>query len=148
MKFRDGHSDLDALSDYNTANQLIFLDFDSLAGARRLRPPRDGTSTGDTPTSGSVVTSYHSGDPYVPDANEYNIDITFQGSWTSALQQAFIASANAVSKWILGDIPNVCYYSRYIDDLSITAQLVSIDGTGGILGQAGPTAIRSASYLP
>ena len=150
MAHRGRRSDHDWFADNNqyTDNQLIFLEFDSLAGARRWRPPPSGTGGTGTTDTGSVVTSYYSGNPYVSDSYEYNLEIIFQGNWTSTLQQAFINSANAISKWILGDVPNVWYYARYIDDLSITAELVSIDGTGGVLGQAGPTAIRTAGYLP
>jgi hypothetical protein len=151
MRDRAARFDLDIFADTDRHTDLIFLDFDSLAGARRWRPQSSGTDTGGTTTtttSGSVLTSYHSGNAYVSDAYEYNIDISFQGSWTLALQQAFITSANAISSWIFGDVQNVWHYSTYIDDLTITAQLVSIDGTGGILGQSGPTAIRTAGYLP
>lgn len=36
---------------------------------------------------------------------------------------------------------------NFYDDLIITADLADIDGSGGILGQAGPTAVRSDSIL-
>jgi len=121
---------------------LIPVDFDSLVrGGRRSG---GGGGGGGTPST----STYISGDPLVSDAAEYNIEITFQGTWTTALKNAFIASAEAISDYIMGDIPNVLYQTRLIDDLAITAELVSIDGTGGILGQAGPTAIRTGSYLP
>ena len=35
-----------------------------------------------------------------------------------------------------------------MDDLLIDASVVAIDGAGGILGQAGPDWVRSASLLP
>src|SRR6202008_3866854 len=74
--------------------------------------------------------------------------INFVGSWSSDLKQAFISAANAISDFILGDVPNVVARRTSIDDLSITASLVNIDGAGGILGQAGPDAERGGSYLP
>ena len=37
---------------------------------------------------------------------------------------------------------------RLVDDIVISAELTAIDGTGGILGQAGPTSVRTGSYLP
>lgn len=78
----------------------------------------------------------------------YNILIEFEGSWTTTLQDAFVDSADLISGFILGDLADVFYHGTVIDDLNITASLTQIDGTGGILGQAGPTAIRTSNYLP
>lgn len=111
----------------------------------RERPPRTDTdTTGTTP----LPTQYISGDPATPDSNEYNVQVNFAGSWTADLQQAFIIAANAISDFILGDIPSVVTRRSTIDDIVITASLVTIDGRGGILGQAGPDVVRSGSYLP
>ena len=101
-----------------------------------------------TPSLTTLVTKYISGDPAIPDSQEYNIEINFKGSWTVALENAFVSAANAISDFILGDVPNRTYNGRLIDDLSITAELVPIDGRYGILGSAGPTALRGGSYLP
>lgn len=122
---------------------LIPVDFDSLARGGSKRPGGGGGGGG-TP-SGST---YVSGDPLVANSAEFNIEIIFKGTWTTALKNAFIVSAEALSDYILGDLSNVLYQGRVIDDISITAELLSIDGAGGILGQAGPTAIRTGSYLP
>jgi hypothetical protein len=128
-----------------------FPDLDIEAFARTARVPRErperptaGTSTG-TATGGPT---YISGDPSVPDSSEYNIQINFVGSWSSDLRQDFIAAANAISDFILGDVPSVGARRSVVDDISITASLMSIDGAGGILGQAGPDALRAGSYLP
>ena len=100
------------------------------------------------PSLTSLVSKYVSGNPSVADSAEYNIEITFKGTWTVALQNAFVSSAEAISDFIVDDIPSRYYNGRTIDDLSITAELVPIDGRYGILGSAGPTALRSGSYLP
>jgi len=95
------------------------------------------------------VSRYVSGNPQISDSAEYNVEIVFKGTaWTVPLQNAFVAAAEAVSDVITGDVPSRYYNGRTIDDLSISAELVAIDGRYGILGSAGPTALRSGSYLP
>ena len=113
--------------------------------ARAPRVPRDRP---DRPSGGGANAPYLSGDPAIPDMSEYNIQITFQGTWTTDLRQAFISAAEAISDFILGDIPAAGTRRSPIDDLVISASLVSIDGAGGILGQAGPDAVRPGSFLP
>lgn len=81
-------------------------------------------------------------------AGAYNITINFAGTWTSALQDVFVAAANRISATIVGDLPNVKVGTVSVDDIVITAELRAIDGVGGILGQAGPTALRASTYLP
>jgi Leishmanolysin len=89
---------------------------------------------------GTLLASYTSGDP-----GEYNINVVFQGgNWTTALQHAFIVAADQLSDYIIGDIPN----EGAIDDITIYASVVRIDGPGRILGQAGPTDLRAGSFLP
>lgn len=86
------------------------------------------------------------------DASAFNIKITFTGSWTQSYYDVFVSAANTLSKLIVGDLPNVSVRSRgsttMIDDIQINAELGTIDGLYGILGQAGPTAIRTDSSLP
>ena len=115
--------------------------------ARVPRVPRDRPGGGGGGGGGGVP-PYVSGDPSVSDANEYNIQIKFVGTWTADLCQAFISAADAISDFILGDVPAAGTRRATIDDISITASLVPIDGAGGILGQAGPDAVRTGSYLP
>lgn len=75
--------------------------------------------------------------------NSFNIEVD-----TSTLtpQQAaiFLAAAQRWEQIIVGDLPDV----GLIDDLYITANIVAIDGVGGILGAAGPTGLRGGSFLP
>lgn len=88
-------------------------------------------------------TSYTSGA-----AGAYNVVLQFKGSWTVALQAVFIDAANRISATIIGDVPSVKVGTQMVDDIVISAELRAIDGAGGILGQAGPTALRIGSYLP
>jgi hypothetical protein len=123
-------------------SDLIFLDFGY--SAKGGVPGGNGgggkDKGGGDPT---VLSKYVSGDE-----GGYNIEIIFKGSWTSDLQTAFINSAEQISDLIVGDIADVFYRGKTIDDIRIVAKLTDIDGPGGILGQAGPTAIRTDGYLP
>jgi len=90
----------------------------------------------------NVLGSYTSG-------GQYNIEISFKGGdWTVELQDAFIKSADLLSSIVTADVQDVFFRGKVIDDIRIDAELTQIDGSGGILGQAGPTAIRTAGYLP
>ena len=105
------------------------------------KPPKDNPPPEEPPTDG-VLTTYTSGGER---ATSYNIDIEFSGTWTAELQQAFIDAAEFLSKIILGDVTNT---TGGIDDIVINASLIAIDGSGGVLGRAGPTSIRGGTYLP
>lgn len=82
----------------------------------------------------------------------FNVEIVFKGSWTRAAQEAFVKAVGVVETIIEGDVQDVYVYGlgkpRAVDDIQITAELKAIDDVGGILGQAGPTAIRTADSLP
>lgn len=82
----------------------------------------------------------------------YNITIEFKGSWTQALYQVFVDAADRLTDLIVGEIANVTVVGKggpkVVDDILITAELGTIDGAGNVLGQAGPTAIRTANSLP
>ena len=124
---------------------LIFLDF---GASGKGGVPNGGNGGGNGGGDGgdedpNVLSSYISGD-----AGGYNIEIDFKGSWTSDLQAAFIDASELISDLIVGDIADVRYRGKIIDDIRIDAKLEEIDGEGGILGRAGPTAIRSDGYLP
>lgn len=49
-----------------------------------------------------------------------------------------------MEKVITTDVPDY----NGVDDLEISASVVSIDGVSGALGQAGPTSLRPTTYLP
>ncbi|MBR9651878.1 leishmanolysin-related zinc metalloendopeptidase [Thalassovita aquimarina] len=82
------------------------------------------------------------------EGSDFNIEIVFNGTWTSALQDAFVTAADFISSIILGDVADILSGPYATDDITITAELADIDGSGGILGQAGPTVYRTADYLP
>ena len=128
-----------------SGSDLIFLDFE--VSAKGGIPGGNGGGGGGKDKGGggdpTVLSTYTSGD-----AGGYNIEINFKGSWTSDLQAAFITSSEQLSALITGDIADVFYRGKIIDDIRIDVKLSDIDGEGGILGRAGPTAIRTDGYLP
>ncbi|MCH6591106.1 MAG: hypothetical protein IH806_11485, partial [Proteobacteria bacterium] len=130
-------------------SDLIFLDFE-VSGKGGVPGGNGGGGNGGGGKGGGdkggddgVLSKYVSGDE-----GGYNIEINFKGSWTADLQTALINSADLISDLIIGDIADVFYRGKIIDDIRIDAKLTEIDGEGGILGRAGPTAIRTDGYLP
>ncbi len=115
----------------------------------------DGGGGGGDTSSDGVLKNYYSGSSLGTDTNPgaddlgYDIWIEFKGSdWTFDLQQAFINAADYFTTVITYDIGGGGKYrGKTIDDLYISAELKAIDGEGGILGQAGPTAVWTANEL-
>jgi Leishmanolysin len=87
------------------------------------------------------------------EVSPFTIEVRFLGGLTKTQIQAFQSAADRWTKVITGDLPTVQVDGEVIDDLLILAQGADIDGVGGILGQAGPTALRpsnagAAAFLP
>lgn len=91
----------------------------------------------------------------------YDIVIRFNaGNPTTAQRRAFRVAEARWQAAISGDVPDIAItesvgfcgstqpLDETVDDLLILADVVDIDGTGGVLGSAGPCLIRSASGLP
>lgn len=97
----------------------------------------------DLPDTG-VLTTYTSGGAA---GTSYNVQIDFEGTWTTGLQQAFVDAAEYLSSIILGDLPDAIVDGVVVDDIIITATLEAIDGTGGVLGSAGPRDLRNDGTL-
>ena len=72
----------------------------------------------------------------------YDIRIDFKGTgWTDGLKKGFTDAADYFTKVITADIGGGANLNNiHVDDLYMIAELKSIDGAGGILGQSGPTA--------
>lgn len=91
-------------------------------------------------------------------ASLFNVEVRYpNGPPTPAQQQAFNRAAARWRSLIIGDLPdlavnqgaNGCHpaINETVDDLVIYAVLQPIDGEFGILGQAGPCLVRSATGL-
>jgi hypothetical protein len=72
----------------------------------------------------------------------FTITVRFKGGLNSKQQAAFTAAADRWVKVIVGDLPDVRVNGEVVDDVLIIAEGKPIDGTGKILGQAGPTHLR------
>ncbi len=121
---------------------------DAISPANWSFPSRTGGgSTVPTNSGGNLLTTYNAGS--ADGQAGYDIKIDFKGSgWTVGAQKAFTDAADYFTKVITQDIGGGGNYGNiYIDDLYMTAELKSIDGTGGILGQAGPSAIWNSTEL-
>jgi hypothetical protein len=101
-------------------------------------PTTPATPATPTPTDTTTTTTT---------SGSFQIDVTMTG-FTTAQQQII---QQAVDRWeeiIVGDLPNVTYQGRVIDDLAIAFSSITIDGPGSVLGQATATAYRTDSGLP
>ena len=91
----------------------------------------------------------------------YDIVIRFNaGNPTTGQRRAFRVAEARWQAVISGDVPDIAIsesvgfcgstqpLDETIDDLLILADVVDIDGVGGVLGSAGPCVIRSTSGLP
>jgi hypothetical protein len=113
------------------------------ANAKGGKKPGGGGTGGGGTTDPGIVGTYYAG---AADGEAgYDIRIDFKGTgWTDGLKKAFTDSADYFTKVITADIGGGKTYNNvYVDDLYMIAELKTIDGTGGILGQSGPTAIWS-----
>jgi Leishmanolysin len=75
----------------------------------------------------------------------FTIEVRFLSGLTPRQEDAFARAADRWSRIIVGDLPTVVFDGEVIDDVSILAQGVPIDGEGRVLGQAGPTHLRPAT---
>ncbi|MGX6600755.1 leishmanolysin-related zinc metalloendopeptidase [Micromonosporaceae bacterium Da 78-11] len=73
----------------------------------------------------------------------FTIEIRFLGGLTDSQQAAFAGAADRWARVIVGDLPDIEVDGEIVDDVLILAQGQAIDGVGHILGQAGPTHVRT-----
>ena len=114
-----------------------------------------------TATAGSLPTISFTATTQPPPPSGYTITIRFLGTPPTASQQA--AFDEAAARWatlVLGDLSDQVFtpaddirfcggqlLDETVDDLLIFAEIKTIDGAGGILGQAGPCIIRDDNLL-
>lgn len=76
------------------------------------------------------------------------IELQFRTDVTERQASTFEGAANRWQEVIDTDLPPVTYRGRRIGGIAIDVSIVSIDGPGNILGQAGPTILRPETRLP
>lgn len=89
-------------------------------------------------TSVASANSYISGQGGNGVTSDFNIELVFEGAFSTAERAAFEMAADYLSSLITGDLPD----AGDIDDIRITALLEPIDGPFGTLAFAGPTDFR------
>jgi Leishmanolysin len=135
----------------DTARGVVGVDLTHIIHTNDVEAAKGGGHGGGTGGGGGGTTfsPYTSGSA---DGSGFNITITFNGTWTQELHDVFVNAANQLTSIIAGDLPNVSVRNRgtttTVDDITISAELGQIDGLYGVLGQAGPTSLRTGSYLP
>ena len=82
--------------------------------------------------------------------DDFDLEVNFvDDSLTPEQQVVFEDAAFRWQEIIISDVPDVVVPGfGFVDDIVIDASAPFIDGPGGILGQAGPTVVRSGSFLP
>ena len=135
-----------------TTHEIIGIDLThridvSEVGAAAKGGPGGGGGGG----GGTVSFAPYTSGPATASAG-FNITIEFKGTWTTELYNIFVQSADKLTSLIIGELPDVSVRMKggivNVDDILITAELGNIDGANGVLGQAGPTSVRTSSSLP
>ncbi|NJK64577.1 MAG: peptidase [Synechococcaceae cyanobacterium SM2_3_1] len=80
----------------------------------------------------------------------YQIVLNFISPLSNSQRNVFENAARRWEQIVTGDLPTVFVEANglFIDDLLIDVITVIIDGQGGVLGEAGPRALRITSGLP
>ena len=79
----------------------------------------------------------------------FDIVVVFGGGLSASQEAAFTAAEHRWEQLIIGDVPDVNIPGvGFVDDVQISVSSQPIDGSGGILGQAGPMDLRNGSFLP
>ena len=81
-------------------------------------------------------------------ASQHPIEVVFGSGLTATQQAAFNEAADTWSQLLKASVPPVRVGSDVIAGVRIDASGIAIDGPNGILGQAGPVAIRPDSMIP
>jgi len=135
-----------------TTDRLVGIDLTHIIQTHDVEAAKGGPGGGGGGGGGSGGGTTYA--PYTAGAiGGYNITIQFNGTWTAELHQVFVDAADRLTALIIQDIPDVTVRGgkgapKVVDDILITAELGAIDGLYGILGQAGPTSVRTGSSLP
>ena len=115
--------------------------------APKVETTSDPALESEPASASEVVATPPAGVDYISGSDTpdgFNVWIDFVGEWTASQRQNVEAAAELISDIVTGDIAD----SNGIDDIMLTAQLTSIDGTDGYWGWGGYNSVRSGSRLP
>lgn len=82
------------------------------------------------------------------ESSGFNIELNFEETVSDGVRAVFERAAQQWESLIIGDLPDIEDDRGFVDDIALDIKLTSIDGPGGVLGQAGPTGLRPDSSLP
>jgi len=125
---------------------------DHIADAKGSGGGRPGGGGGGGGGSG-LLSTYTSGDANVVDANEFNIQINFSGTWTAKQQAIVTWAADFWSKVIVADVhDDTDLNGKLVDDIVISVSTARIDGngsplTGNVLAQTGNIVVRDVGTV-
>lgn len=125
---------------------LSMLDGELVAGVWTLEIVDNASQDGGRLESWAMTLITRNAQP--PAESRFSIDLNFRGGLTPNQRAVFELARARWAEIITGDLPAANVDGQRIDDVLIDAEGTSIDGRGGILGQAGPTALRPGSQLP
>src|SRR5215212_795999 len=131
------------------------MQFDALADhVADAKGSGGGTPGGGGGGGGSgLLTTYTSGDPNVDNANEFNIQINFSGTWTAKQQAIVTWAADFWSKVIVADVhDDTDLNGKLVDDIVISVSTARIDGNGSplagnVLAQTGNIVVRDVGTV-
>lgn len=109
---------------------------------------KPGGGGGGSGGGSGLLTTYTSGNPGIDDANEFNIQINFSGSWTAEQQAIVTWAADTYSAIITSDIrDDLDLNGNLVDDIVISVSTGRIDGRGSpllgnVLAQTGNIVVR------
>jgi len=136
-----------------TTHELVGIDLTHRIDASDFASARGGGGGGSGGGGGGTTSNFapYTSGPATASAG-YNITIEFKGTWTTDLYNIFVQAADKLTSLIIGDLQDVSVRSKggitVVDDIKISAELGNIDGLYGVLGQAGPTSVRTSNSLP
>ena len=119
-------------------------------GAQQVTVSIDGVSGGAVPFSAT--------------ATDFQIELVFINNGTASQDAAFVSAADRWMSILRGELTDVDFslnpvaadgcltgqpvVNDVVDDLRVFVRIITIDGPGGTLGQAGPCSLHSDSNLP
>ena len=127
----------DGSTDTNSTNETT-------RNKKKEKPAKNTKADTNTDSDITSLYEYTSGDE-----NGFNINLNFTGeAWTAKLKEQAYSIVELLTALIIADVPDKKYKGNMIDDLSLDLEIGSVDGSGGVLGNAGVMKWRKDSRIP